>query len=136
VFNLKKSLITIGIVVIVIGGVIGISTFVSDSEEIAALAQSEVIDVQKASQELSAITMNVMKSLNENYDGIGDILSEYQKSLTIKTSLDGTEASSKEIALEIQKSVNNVLKSEELDFVSEIDSYKIFIESKDGDIIN
>jgi hypothetical protein len=132
---LKKSFIAIGIVVIMIGGIIGITTFVSESEETTALIQSEEFDVQKANQELSAITMNVMKSLNDNFDGIGDIFSEYQKSLTIKTSLDGAEASSKEVALEIQKSVEEVLESEELEFVS-TDSYKIYVESKDGEIIN
>ncbi|KHF39384.1 hypothetical protein [Halalkalibacter okhensis] len=132
---MKKGLIASGIVAIMIVGGIGITTFVSDSDDTTAVAQSEEFDMQKVNQELSAITMNVMESLNENYDGIGDILSEYQKSLTIKTSLDATEESSKEIALEIHKVVKDVLESGELDFVSNIDSYEIFVESKDGDII-
>jgi uncharacterized protein YpmB len=134
VFVLKKGLVGIGIVVLV-GIIVGVGLLFNKSEEPVATAQSEELDMKKVNEELSTLTMNVMQSLNGNYEGIGDIQSEYQKSLTIQTSLDSGDSNSKQIAMDIQKSVEEVLDSEELDFIS-TDSYKIYVESKDGDIIN
>ncbi len=49
--------------------------------------------------------------------------------------MDSGDSNTKQIAMDIQKSVEEVLDSEELDFIS-TDSYKIYVESKDGEIIN
>lgn len=49
--------------------------------------------------------------------------------------LDRGDSKSKLIAIDIQKSVEDVLDSEELEFIS-TDSYKIYVESNDGEIIN
>ncbi len=133
-FVLKKGLVGIGFVVLV-GIIVGSGLLFNNSEEPVASAQNEELDMSEVNKELATLTMNVMQSLNSNYEGIGDILIDYQESLTIQTSLDSEDSHSKQIAKDIQKSVEEVLDSEELDFIS-IDSYKIYVESKDGEILN
>ncbi|WP_096202062.1 DUF4030 domain-containing protein [Bacillus sp. FJAT-45350] len=131
---MKKGLVGIGFVVLV-GIIVGSGLLFNNSEEPVASAQNEELDMSEVNKELATLTMNVMQSLNSNYEGIGDILIDYQESLTIQTSLDSEDSHSKQIAKDIQKSVEEVLDSEELDFIS-IDSYKIYVESKDGEILN
>jgi hypothetical protein len=86
-------------------------------------------------KELSYLTHNLMKGL-KNYDVIGDIGTEYQKSITIQTSIEGKGEEAHISALEIEEIVNEILNSKELSSVSKIESYKVIILNADGKAVN
>lgn len=131
---MKKRIIVIFLAALV-GISVGMSLLLNNLEEPVASIQREEVDLKKMNEELAALSLNVMQSLNDDYEGIGDILFEYQKSFTIQTSLDSADSNSKQIAMNIQKSVEDVFNTGELESIS-TGSYKIIVESKDGTIIN
>jgi hypothetical protein len=103
-------------------------------ERIKELPKTSV-DTVKINKEMSVILENIGEGL-KNYDVVGDIQLDYQELIVIQTSIDGLDKSDKEIAKEIEEKVKNVLKSEKLSSVSQIESYKIYIENKDGEKLN
>ncbi|MCM3164537.1 hypothetical protein [Metabacillus litoralis] len=96
--------------------------------------KGDKVDNQLALKELTSITDKVIEVL-KSYEGIGDIETDYQSSLTIQTSLDSINAETQNIAREIQDKVEKVLNSKELESISKIDSYKIYVTNKDGKVI-
>lgn len=81
--------------------------------------------------EFNKVLMNVLKGLSD-YDVVGDISSEYQKSITIKTSISSSNTKAKKLAKEIEEKVAEIIKT---DGVSNFDSYEIYVNNKDGSII-
>ncbi|MFD1738853.1 hypothetical protein ACFSCX_20270 [Bacillus salitolerans] len=93
------------------------------------------IKIENKNKELSLLTHTLMVGLKQ-FDVIGDIGTEYQKNITIQTSLKGNGEKAQKSALEIEEKVNQLLTSKELSSVSKIESYKIRILNTDGKAIN
>ena len=91
-------------------------------------------DVEKIHKELLHLTSTLMAGL-KNYDVIGDVEIEYQKSITIQTSMNGLDKDTHKLAREIEETVNEILHSKELISVSHIDSYEIKILNTKGEEI-
>ena len=70
-------------------------------------------DVEKIHKELLHLTSTLMAGL-KNYDVIGDIEIDYQKSITIQTSMNGLDKDTHKLAREIEETVNEILHSKEL----------------------
>jgi hypothetical protein len=88
-----------------------------------------------ATTERHILAKQIMQGLKE-FDTIGDIETDYQKSITIQTILDSSNKNTKRRATEIQEKVEKILESKELEEVTRIESYKIYIKNKEGEIIN
>lgn len=89
-----------------------------------------------AATELEILAKQIMQGLKE-FDTIGDIETDYQKSITIQTTLDSSNKNTKRRATEIQeKVIEKILESKELEEVTRIESYKIYIKNKEDEIIN
>jgi hypothetical protein len=72
----------------------------------------------------------------KDYDVIGNINIDYQKSITIQTSIKGSDKDAYKLAMEIEETVNEILHFKELNSVSHIDSYKIKILNPKGKVVN
>lgn len=90
-------------------------------------------DVEKIHKELLHL-MSTLKEGLKNYDVIGDIEIEYQKSITFQTSMNDLDKDTHKLAREIEEIVNEILHSKEL-MVSHIDSYEIKILNTKGEEI-
>ncbi|MFE7064248.1 DUF4030 domain-containing protein [Sutcliffiella sp. NPDC057660] len=131
---MKKSAIGIFIMVCIAVGAILLLT--NNSEGQVTLAEDQqVVDPQTANKELSILTMSIMEGLKD-YEVVVDIQSEYQKSITIQTSINSTDANAKKLTKEIEDRVNEIMKSEELNSLSRIESYEIYVRDKDGENLN
>ncbi|WP_419962267.1 hypothetical protein [Psychrobacillus sp. BM2] len=96
-------------------------------------------ETEKINKELSHIALSLMEGLKHN-DVFGNINTEYQnenqKSITIQTSLKGSDKDAHKLVLEIEKTVNEILHSKELNSLSNIDSYEIKILNAKGEVVN
>ena len=76
----------------------------------------------------------------KDYDVFGNInteyQNEYQKSITIQTTIIGSDKDAHKLAMEIEETVNEILHSKELNSVSNIDSYEIKILNAKGKVVN
>ncbi|MFD2217169.1 hypothetical protein [Metabacillus endolithicus] len=97
--------------------------------------ENEKTDSQIVVSEITTITEEVSEGLKA-FEGIGDIQTDYQKSLTVRTSLDSTKSETEIIAKEIKIKIEKIINSKELDSISKIDSYKIYVKDKDGNDIS
>ena len=86
-------------------------------------------------QELHLIGETVMEGLKE-YDLIGDIGTHYQKSITIRTAIKGSNKDARKVAIEIEETVNAILHSKELKSIPHIDSYEIKVLNSNGKVLN
>ena len=92
-------------------------------------------NTQNINKELVHLTSALMEGLKD-YDEIGNINTNYQKSIIIQTSIKGSENDAHRLAKEIEETVNAILHSKELNSVSHIDSYEITILNSDGKVVN
>ncbi|MCM3358769.1 DUF4030 domain-containing protein [Psychrobacillus sp. MER TA 171] len=96
-------------------------------------------ETENINKELSHIASSLMEGLKHN-DVFGNINTEYQneyeKSITIQTSIKGSDKDAHKLAMEIEETVNEILHSKELNSVSNIDSYKIIILNAKGKVVN
>ncbi len=82
------------------------------------------------------IVKTLMKGLRD-YGVIDNIGIKYQEiSITIRTSIKGSDKNANKLAMEIEESANEILQSKELKSLSNIDSYKIKIMNNKGKEIN
>ena len=86
-------------------------------------------------KELQHLTSTLMEGLKD-YDVIGNINTDYQKSITIHTSIKGSDKDGHKLAMEIEETINEILHSKELDSVPHIDSYEIKILNAKGEVVN
>ncbi|WP_347550039.1 hypothetical protein ABFG93_00510 [Pseudalkalibacillus hwajinpoensis] len=130
---MKKSIIGLVIIVcIAFGAYFG---FNYNSEEKPNLPESEqIVDPENIGREMSLLQLQVMEGLKDN-GIVGDILTDYQESITIQTSIKSSDKDAEALKSDIEETVNEILKSEELKSVSKVDSYKIYVSNKDGEII-
>ena len=130
---MKKSIIGLGVIVCI--AICAYFIFNSNAEEKAVLPDNkQVVDPESINREISLITMEVMEGLKGNVI-VGDIQTNYQESVTIQTSIESSDEDAETLKNDIEETVDGILKSEELESVSKIDSYKIYVSNKDGEII-
>ncbi len=91
---------------------------------------------QKINDELLLITKPLNETLKADYDVYKNITTSSEKSITIYTSIKGTGKNAQKLAMEIEESINKILKSKELDSVPQIDSYEIKILNAKGKVVN
>ncbi|WP_270182306.1 hypothetical protein [Alkalihalobacillus sp. CinArs1] len=89
----------------------------------------QVVDQESISREMALIMNEVMEGLKDN-DVVGDIHTDYQKSVTIQTSIRSSDKNADALKSDIEETVNEILKSEELKSVSKVDSYKVIVDFK------
>ncbi|MBE3102966.1 MAG: DUF4030 domain-containing protein [Bacilli bacterium] len=128
---MKKSLIGIVIVICV---VIGASWFVNNSSDKTVVTTVNP-DTEKINRELVFLMQSLQDGLKDNKEFVY-VRTEYQKAITIETAINSSDKNAKELAKGIEKSVNEILKSKELNSVSKIESYKIIVENSDGQTVN
>lgn len=92
-------------------------------------------EVKNINKELLHLTSTLMTGLKV-YDVIGNINTDFQKSITVQTSIKGLNKDALKLAIEIEETVNKILHSKELNSVSHIDSYEIFILNTKGEVVN
>ena len=92
-------------------------------------------EVKNINKELLHLTSALMEGLKD-YDVFGNINTEYQKSITIHTSIEGSDKDAHKLAIEIEETVNEILHSKELNSVPHIDSYEIKILNANGKVVN
>ncbi|MFB5089385.1 DUF4030 domain-containing protein [Psychrobacillus sp. PGGUH221] len=96
-------------------------------------------ETENINKELSHIASTLMEGLKD-YDVFGNInteyQNEYQKSITIQTTIIGSDKDAHKLAMEIEETVNEILHSKELNSVSNIDSYEINILNAKGKVVN
>ncbi|MDQ0481778.1 hypothetical protein [Guptibacillus hwajinpoensis] len=130
---MKKTII--GLVIIVCITIGAYFVFNYNSEEKTTLHESEqIVDVYNVSREIALLTNEVKKGLKD-IDVVGGIHIDYQESVTIQTSIKSSDKDAEALKRDIEKTVKEILNSEELKSVSKVDSYKIFVSNKDGDIM-
>ncbi|ATP40063.1 hypothetical protein CSE16_08375 [Solibacillus sp. R5-41] len=93
-------------------------------------------ELRKNNKELLLLTHTIWIGLKEEYDIVEDINIEYQKSITIYTSIKGTGKDAQKLAMEIEETINKTLQSKELDSLPQIDSYEIKILNTKGKVVN
>ncbi|WP_413367587.1 hypothetical protein [Lysinibacillus sp. 3P01SB] len=97
-------------------------------------------DLIGGSDEISNKELHIVKTLMEglrDYGVINNIGIKYQEtSITIRTSIKGSDQNANKLAMEIEESANEILQSKELKSLSNIDSYKIKIMNTKGKEIN
>ncbi|MFJ7826057.1 hypothetical protein [Psychrobacillus sp. NPDC096623] len=91
--------------------------------------------VEDINQELLHLSSTLMKGL-EAYGVIGNINTDYQKSINIQTSIKGSDNDALKLAMQIEETVNEILDYKELKSVSHIDSYEINILNNKGNVVN
>ena len=92
-------------------------------------------EVENINKELVHLTSTLMEGLKD-YDVFGNINAEYQKSITIHTSIKSSDKDAHKLALEMEETANEILHSNELNSVSHIDSYEIKILNVKGEVVN
>ena len=92
-------------------------------------------EFRKQQKEILHLGKTLMEGLKD-YSVIGDIGTEYQKSITIHTSIKGSDNDPHKLAMEIEETVNEILQSKELNSVSQIYSYEIKILNANGKVVN
>ena len=92
-------------------------------------------EFKKDFKELPHLTKTLVEGLKD-YDVIGNIGTDYQKSITIHTSIKGSDKDAHKLAMEIEETVNEILHSKELNSVPHIDSYEIKILNAKGEVVN
>ncbi|KQL33695.1 DUF4030 domain-containing protein [Psychrobacillus sp. FJAT-21963] len=96
-------------------------------------------ETENINKELSHIASTLMEGLKD-YDVFGNInteyQNEYQKSITIQTTIIGSDKDAHKLAMEIEETVHEILHSKELNSVSNIDSYEIKILNAKGKVVN
>lgn len=91
---------------------------------------------KKMDDELLRITKTVNESLKADYGVFKNITTSSEKSITIYTSIKGTGKESQRLALEMEESIQDILQSEELKSIPQMDSYKIKILNNKGKVVN
>jgi len=91
---------------------------------------------KKMDDELLRITKTLNESLKADYGVFKNITTSSEKSITIYTSIKGTGKESQKLALEIEESIHDILQSEELKSIPQMDSYKIKILNSKGKVVN
>ncbi|MED4400018.1 hypothetical protein [Metabacillus fastidiosus] len=96
----------------------------------------EEVNTDNARKENALLIISITDGLN-NPAEIGDILVNYQESITVHTILDGTESNIKTRSKEIETKVKSILTSDELKSI-DITPYMntIKVVDKSGDVIN
>ncbi|MEK3979001.1 hypothetical protein MKY37_07850 [Psychrobacillus sp. FSL K6-2836] len=89
---------------------------------------------EEVNKELLHLTSTLMKGL-KSFDVFEKINAEYQKSITIHTSIESSDKDAHKLALEIEEIVNEILLSKELNSLSYIDTYDIKILNTKGKLI-
>lgn len=92
-------------------------------------------EVRIDQQKLHHLTKNISEGLKD-VDIIGDIGIHYQKSITIHTSIKGTDKNAHKQAMEIDEKLNKILDSKKLKSISHSDSYEIKVLNTNGKVIN
>ncbi|QUG40268.1 hypothetical protein KD050_13270 [Psychrobacillus sp. INOP01] len=92
-------------------------------------------EVKNINKELVHLTSTLMTGLKV-YDEIGNINTDFQKSITVQTSIKGLNKDALKLAIEIEETVNEILHSKELNSISHIDSYEVFILNTKGEVVN
>jgi citrate lyase gamma subunit len=128
---MKKSITGLVVVGCIVIGSIAFASGNNDSKESSPspIAENQQIDTQKVNKEMATLTMAIMGSL-KGFDVVGDIQSNYLESITVQTSLHSSDPNSNNVAKEIQETVEEVLASKEFE------SYKVYVEDKNGEIIH
>ncbi|KRF59815.1 hypothetical protein ASG99_26955 [Bacillus sp. Soil768D1] len=80
--------------------------------------------------------METLKEGLKDYEVYEHITTENQSSISIQTSIKGSDKDAHKLAMEIEETVNEILHSKELNSVSKIDSYEIKILNAKGKVIN
>ena len=97
------------------------------------------VDTEKINKELSHIAFTLMEGLKD-YDVYENLNTEYQneeqKSISIQTSIKGSDKDAHKLEMEIEEAVNEILHSKELNSVFNIDSYEIKILNAKGKVVN
>lgn len=91
---------------------------------------------KKMDDELLRITKTLNESLKADYGVFKNITTSSEKSITIYTSIKGTGKESQKLALEMEESIHDILQSEELKSIPQMDSYKIKILNSKGKVVN
>ncbi|MED4452112.1 hypothetical protein [Metabacillus fastidiosus] len=96
----------------------------------------EEVNIDNARKENALLIISITDGLN-NLAEIGDILVNYQESITVHTILDGTESNIKTRSKEIETKVKSILTSDELKSI-DITPYMntIKVVDKSGNVIN
>ncbi|SFP97361.1 Protein of unknown function [Psychrobacillus psychrotolerans] len=97
------------------------------------------VETENINKELSHIALSLMEGLKHNdlFENINtEYQNEYEKSITIQTSIKGSDKDAHELAMEIEAKVNEILHSKELNSISNIDSYEIKILNAKGKKVN
>ncbi|WP_026023037.1 DUF4030 domain-containing protein [Paenisporosarcina sp. TG20] len=97
-----------------------------------SFVNEEVKNRNKENLHLSSALIEGLK----DYDVLGNINTEYLKSITIHTSIKGSDNDAHKLAMEIEETVNEILHTKELNSVSHIDSYEIKILNINGKVVN
>ncbi len=118
-------------VIIILGIIIGTTIVMGKADDKESVSTVEDTGMAVVNQEMFTLTSAISDGLND-YDGIGDIHIDYHEQITVQTSLDSSDIDK---AKEIQKSVEDLLKSEELESISNIESYQVSLLNKDGELI-
>lgn len=126
-FNLKKSII--GLVVIGCIAVCAYFVYHYNSDEKGTFPErNQFVDPDNISREMALITVEVMEGL-KGKDVVGDIHTNYQESVTIQTFINSSDNEAAPLKSDIEETVKEILNSEELKSVSNINSYKVIVES-------
>ncbi|GAE37419.1 hypothetical protein [Halalkalibacter akibai] len=132
---MKKRMLSMTVVAaIIILGIVGTTMVMGKSKDQVSEVTVENVDMAGVNQEMFTLTSTIIEGLND-FDGIGDIQIDFHEKITVQTSLESSDASSIDQAIEIQKTVENILKSKELESISNIDSYQIYLLDEAGDVI-
>ena len=119
---------------IIILGIVGTMMVMGKSEDQVSEVTVENVDMAGVNQEMFTLTSTIIEGLND-FDGIGDIQIDFHEKITVQTSFESSDASAIDQAIEIQKTVENILKSKELESISNIDSYQVYLLDEAGDVI-
>ena len=97
------------------------------------------VETENINKELSHIALSLMEGLKHNdlFENINtEYQNEYEKSITIQTSIKGSDKDAHKLAMEIEAKVNEILHSKELNSISNIDYYEIKILNAKGKEVN
>ena len=96
------------------------------------------VETENINKELSHIALSLMEGLKHNdlFENINtEYQNEFEKSITIQTSIKGSDKDAHELAMEIEATVNEILHSKELNSISNTDSYEIKILNAKGKVV-
>lgn len=133
----KTKIIMVGAAIscLMLGSFVIFSDNNKSNKSEAATTNSTEIDAKAAQIETMSIGQAVQEELS-NYEGIGDIIVDFQQSVTIQTSIDSSDPNAESLAKDIAKKVEDLLKSQKLKSVSKVDSYKVIVQSEDEKKLN